>query len=77
MTTTENVEAHAYKHINEIPHLPIVLKGQSLVDRKALRPGEKELTKQRDRINAERRRLPMVKIEAVLAAQVMRIRSAV
>jgi predicted dithiol-disulfide oxidoreductase (DUF899 family) len=49
--------------INEIPHPPIVLQSQWLLDRKALQLHEKELTKQRDRINAERRRLPMVKIE--------------
>src|ERR1022692_5338186 len=63
MTTTENVEGHSFMDINEIPHPPIVLQSQWLLDRKALQLHEKELTKQRDRINAERRRLPMVKIE--------------
>ena len=34
-----------------------------LVERKALLAKEKELTRQRDALNAERRRLPMVKID--------------
>jgi predicted dithiol-disulfide oxidoreductase (DUF899 family) len=46
-----------------IPHPPIVSRGQWLAERKSLLTHEKELTKQRDRLNAERRRLPMVKIE--------------
>jgi predicted dithiol-disulfide oxidoreductase (DUF899 family) len=46
-----------------IPHPPIVSRNQWLADRKKLLSAEKELTKHRDRINAERRRLPMVKIE--------------
>jgi predicted dithiol-disulfide oxidoreductase (DUF899 family) len=49
--------------INKLPHPPIMLQSQWLVDREALQVHEKELTKQRDRVNAERRRLPMVKIE--------------
>lgn len=46
-----------------IPHPPVISREQWLVERKNLLMHEKELTKQRDRINAERRRLPMVKIE--------------
>src|SRR5450755_2716809 len=45
------------------PHPPIVSRAEWLVERKKLLPHEKELTKQYDRVNAERRRLPMVKIE--------------
>jgi predicted dithiol-disulfide oxidoreductase (DUF899 family) len=46
-----------------VPHPPIVSRDQWLDERKKLLVREKELTKHRDRINAERRRLPMVKIE--------------
>jgi predicted dithiol-disulfide oxidoreductase (DUF899 family) len=46
-----------------IPHPPIVSRDAWLVERKQLLTHEKELTKQRDRVNAERRRLPMVKLE--------------
>src|ERR1700720_2204073 len=46
-----------------VPHPPIVSRGQWLDERKKLLVREKELTKHRDSINAERRRLPMVKIE--------------
>jgi predicted dithiol-disulfide oxidoreductase (DUF899 family) len=46
-----------------IPHPPIVSRDQWLAERKELLAHEKELTKHRDGINAERRRLPMVKIE--------------
>jgi predicted dithiol-disulfide oxidoreductase (DUF899 family) len=45
-----------------VPHPPIVSREQWLAERKKLLADEKELTKQADRINAERRRLPMVKI---------------
>jgi predicted dithiol-disulfide oxidoreductase (DUF899 family) len=48
---------------NTIPHPPIVSLDQWLAERKKLLAHEKELTKQVDRVNAERRRLPMVKIE--------------
>lgn len=47
---------------NAIPHPPVVSRDQWLVERKKLLAHEKELTKYGDRINAERRRLPMVKI---------------
>jgi hypothetical protein len=45
------------------PHPQIVPQEQWLSERMKLVVHEKELTKHRDRINAERRRLPMVKIE--------------
>src|SRR6185437_9850694 len=48
---------------NTIPHPPVATRDQWLIERKKLLAQEKELTKQRDCINAERRRLPMVKIE--------------
>jgi len=48
---------------NAIPHPPIVSRGQWLGERKKLLAHEKELTRQYDRVNAERRRLPMVRIE--------------
>ena len=47
----------------EVPHPPIVSREQWLDARKKLLAHEKELTRQYDRVNAERRRLPMVKIE--------------
>ncbi|HEV8146377.1 MAG TPA: DUF899 domain-containing protein [Bryobacteraceae bacterium] len=46
-----------------IPHPPIVSREQWLAERKKLLAHEKELTQHYDRINAERRRLPMVKLE--------------
>ena len=46
-----------------IAHPPIVSRDEWLGERKKLLAAEKELTKQYDRVNAERRRLPMVKIE--------------
>ena len=48
---------------NAIAHPNIVGRDEWLTARKTLLEDEKELTKQRDRINAERRRLPMVKLE--------------
>ena len=48
---------------NTIAHPSIVEKDEWLTARKTLLEHEKELTKHRDRINAERRRLPMVKLE--------------
>jgi len=47
----------------DVPHLPIVSREQWLVARKKLLAQEKELTRQYDRVNAVRRRLPMVRIE--------------
>jgi predicted dithiol-disulfide oxidoreductase (DUF899 family) len=46
-----------------IPHPPIVSQDHWLDERKKLLADEKELTKHYDRVNAERRRLSMVKIE--------------
>jgi predicted dithiol-disulfide oxidoreductase (DUF899 family) len=48
---------------NKIPHPPIVSRDEWLVERKKLLEHEKDLTKHYDRVNAERRRLPMVKID--------------
>lgn len=49
--------------LSTIPHPPIVSRDEWLAERKKLLAAEKELTKDYDRVNAERRRLPMVKIE--------------
>src|SRR5579862_3477529 len=46
-----------------IPHPEIVSRHDWLGARLNLLAHEKDLTKQRDRVNADRRRLPMVKIE--------------
>jgi predicted dithiol-disulfide oxidoreductase (DUF899 family) len=46
-----------------IPHPRIVSRNQWLAERNELLAYEKELTTHYDRVNAERRRLPMVKIE--------------
>ena len=48
---------------SEIVMPPVVSQAEWLVEREKLLVQEKELTRQRDRINAQRRRLPMVKIE--------------
>src|SRR3954466_10780410 len=48
---------------SEVPHPPIVSREQWLAERKKLLADEKELTRHYDRVNAARRRLPMVKIE--------------
>jgi predicted dithiol-disulfide oxidoreductase (DUF899 family) len=44
-------------------HPPIVSREQWVAERKKLLADEKEMTKHYDRVNAKRRRLPMVKIE--------------
>jgi predicted dithiol-disulfide oxidoreductase (DUF899 family) len=46
-----------------IAHPPTTSQDEWLAQRKILQAHEKELTKHRDRVNAERRRLPMVKSE--------------
>jgi predicted dithiol-disulfide oxidoreductase (DUF899 family) len=46
-----------------VPHPEIVSRDEWLAARKKHLTHEKELTRQRDRLHAERRRLPMVKIE--------------
>jgi predicted dithiol-disulfide oxidoreductase (DUF899 family) len=48
---------------NGIPKPKVVSGDAWLAERLKLLEHEKELTKQRDRVNAERRRLPMVKVE--------------
>jgi predicted dithiol-disulfide oxidoreductase (DUF899 family) len=48
---------------NEIPHPPIVSREEWLAARIKHLEHEKELTRHRDRVTAERRRLPMVRIE--------------
>jgi predicted dithiol-disulfide oxidoreductase (DUF899 family) len=48
---------------NDVPHPQIASREQWLVERKKLLADEKELTKHYDRTNAERRRLPMVKLQ--------------
>jgi predicted dithiol-disulfide oxidoreductase (DUF899 family) len=48
---------------NETAKPKIVSRDEWLLERKKLLAHEKELTKRRDRVNAERRRLPMVRIE--------------
>lgn len=48
---------------NAIAHPKITNRDEWLIARKTLLEHEKELTKHRDRINAERRRLPMIKLE--------------
>jgi predicted dithiol-disulfide oxidoreductase (DUF899 family) len=47
----------------EIPHPPVVNQAEWLKLRKELLKEEKELTRHKDRVNAQRRRLPMVKLE--------------
>jgi predicted dithiol-disulfide oxidoreductase (DUF899 family) len=49
--------------ISATPHPPIVSRAEWLAERKKLLPHEKERTKHYDRVNSERRRIPMVKIE--------------
>src|SRR5688572_10877983 len=46
-----------------VAHPPIVSQEEWLAERKKLLAHEKEVTKQKDRINAQRRRLPMVKLD--------------
>jgi len=47
----------------EIPHPKVVTQAEWLAERKALLVKEKELTRLQDSLNAERRRLSMVKVE--------------
>lgn len=48
---------------SQIPHPEIVSQEEWLAERKKLLAEEKELTRQYDRLNARRRRLPMVKVD--------------
>jgi predicted dithiol-disulfide oxidoreductase (DUF899 family) len=49
--------------IQTIPHPPIVARSEWLAGRTVLLGREKALTRQQDQISAERRRLPMVRVE--------------
>lgn len=49
--------------VPKIPHPPIVAYEQWLESRKTLLADEKALTRQRDVVNAQRRRLPMVRVD--------------
>jgi predicted dithiol-disulfide oxidoreductase (DUF899 family) len=49
--------------MQEIAHPPIATRDEWLAARKTLLAHEKEVTKHYDRVSAERRRLPMVKLE--------------
>src|SRR4051812_27583261 len=53
----------ATRHADEAPHPPIVSRNEWLKARKTLLTHEKDLTRHYDTVNAERRRLPMVRIE--------------
>lgn len=49
---------------NNDEHLPEIVKYDEWFEaRKALLIKEKEFTKERDRLNAERRRLPMIEVD--------------
>src|SRR5437016_2411028 len=65
MATTMRDEKRWSGIMNEstVPHPRIVSRDEWLAARKRLLTEEKELTKHRDRVNAERRRLPMVRID--------------
>ena len=63
MAQAQRVERQSRPPAGAIPHPPIVSRDKWLDARKKLLAHEKELTRQYDRVNAERRRLPMVKIE--------------
>jgi len=49
--------------VQEIAHPPIATRDEWLTARKTLLAHEKEVTKHYDRVSAERRRLPMVKLD--------------
>src|SRR5262245_45287779 len=63
MTRSQRAERPLRNPDNTIPHPPIVSEERWLAARRKLLADEKELTKHYDRVSAERRRLPMVKIE--------------
>ncbi|MBF8221866.1 DUF899 domain-containing protein [Halomonas sp. 328] len=53
--------------MNDVPHPPIVEREAWLAERLALLEHEKALTRQYDGVNAERRRLPMVRLDKAYA----------
>jgi predicted dithiol-disulfide oxidoreductase (DUF899 family) len=63
MAQPQRAEGRSQPPAGAIPHPPIVSQVQWLAARKTLLVHEKELTRHYDRVNAERRRLPMVKIK--------------
>src|SRR5438132_6965473 len=63
MPQAQRVGRQSRQPAGKIPHPAIVSQDQWLEQRKQLLAHEKELTKHYDRVNAERRRLPMVRIE--------------
>jgi predicted dithiol-disulfide oxidoreductase (DUF899 family) len=62
-TMTHDDRKIAGEAASTIAHPQIAPREEWLAARKALLPKEKAVTKQRDRVSAERRRLPMVRIE--------------
>jgi predicted dithiol-disulfide oxidoreductase (DUF899 family) len=63
MTQAQRVKRKSAQQASTIAHPPIAPQGDWLAARTKLLAHEKELTKHYDRVNAERRRMPMVKIE--------------
>jgi predicted dithiol-disulfide oxidoreductase (DUF899 family) len=49
--------------VNQLAHPPIVSQNEWLAERRKLLGDEKEFTKHKDRLNAQRRRLPMARVE--------------
>src|SRR5215218_6514451 len=60
--TGENID-HNHKKENTMSHPKVVSRDEWLAARKELLAREKEFTRRQDELNAERRRLPMVRIE--------------
>jgi predicted dithiol-disulfide oxidoreductase (DUF899 family) len=63
MAQAQRVERQSRPPAGKLPHPPIVSRQQWLTARRKLLASEKELTRHYDRVGAERRRLPMTKIE--------------
>jgi predicted dithiol-disulfide oxidoreductase (DUF899 family) len=63
MAQAQRVARESRSQVGKIPHPPVVAHDQWLDARKKLLTQEKELTKHYDRVTAEGRRLPMVKVE--------------
>lgn len=62
MTETLTETIRETKPETAVPHPPVASREEWLAARKELLGREKELTQQHDRVSAERRRLPMVKL---------------